>query len=116
MAFALKAAAVGSASFSAAGPRRRAAATGRVAFRSAAPVVAVRAAAAAAAAVAEDKRSISGTFAELRQQGKVHSSTNPSFPSLFRKIGNQKKNKIKSRPVVGPYREGRAMGMGGVAD
>lgn len=113
MAFALKAAAAGSASFSAAGPRRRAAATGRVSFRSAAPVVAVRAAAAAAAAVAEDKRSISGTFAELRQQGKVHSSTNPSFPSLFRKIGNQKK---KSRPVVGPYRAGTAMGMGGVAD
>jgi tryptophan synthase alpha chain len=40
-------------------------------------VVAVRAAAAAAAAVAEDKRSISGTFAELREQGKVHSSTIP---------------------------------------
>ena len=74
MAFALKAAATGSASFSAAGPRRGAAsATGRVSFRGAAPAVAVRAAAAAAAAVAEDKRSISGTFAELREQGKVHS-------------------------------------------
>ncbi|EER95952.1 hypothetical protein BDA96_02G054800 [Sorghum bicolor] len=72
MAFALKAAATGSASFSAAGPRRGAAsATGRVSFRGAAPAVAVRAAAAAAAAVAEDKRSISGTFAELREQGKT---------------------------------------------
>ncbi|CAD6220869.1 unnamed protein product [Miscanthus lutarioriparius] len=71
MAFALKAAATGTASFSAAGPRRGAASTGRVSFRGAAPVIAVRAAAAAAAAVAEDKRSISGTFAELREQGKT---------------------------------------------
>jgi tryptophan synthase alpha chain len=85
MAFALKAAAsiptspaasaagsASSASFSAAVPRSRAAATGRVSFRgAAAPVVAVRAAAVAPAAVAEDKRSISGTFAELREQGKV---------------------------------------------
>ncbi|KAL6880104.1 hypothetical protein ACP4OV_011669 [Aristida adscensionis] len=84
MAFALKAAspaatvaaaasAAGSASsapFSAAAPRR-----GRVSFRgvtTAAPMVAVRAATAAAAApVAEEKRSISGTFAELKQQGKT---------------------------------------------
>ncbi|TKW30781.1 hypothetical protein SEVIR_2G060700v4 [Setaria viridis] len=77
MAFALKAAAstAGSASFAAAGPRRGAAAApGRVSFRGAAPVVAVRtaaAAAAAAAAVAEDKRSISGTFAGLKEQGKT---------------------------------------------
>uniref|UniRef100_K3ZV22 Uncharacterized protein n=1 Tax=Setaria italica TaxID=4555 RepID=K3ZV22_SETIT len=77
MAFALKAAAstAGSASFAAAGPRRGAAAApGRVSFRGAAPVVAVRTAAAAApaaAAVAEDKRSISGTFAGLKEQGKT---------------------------------------------
>ncbi|OEL13159.1 Tryptophan synthase alpha chain [Dichanthelium oligosanthes] len=77
MAFALKAAAAattaGSASFSTAGPRRgAAAAAGRVSFRGAAPVVAVRAAAAAAAAaVAEDRHSISGTFAELREKGKT---------------------------------------------
>ncbi|CAN6171148.1 unnamed protein product [Urochloa humidicola] len=74
MAFALKAAATtaGSASFTAAGPRRGAAASaGRVSFRGAAPVVAVRAAAAAAAAVAEERRSISGTFAELKEQGKT---------------------------------------------
>ncbi|CAN6203188.1 unnamed protein product [Urochloa humidicola] len=72
MAFALKAAATTSASFSAAGPRRgaSAAAAGRVSFRGAAPVVAVRAAA-AAAAVAEERRSISGTFAELKEQGKT---------------------------------------------
>ncbi|XP_062188032.1 tryptophan synthase alpha chain-like [Phragmites australis] len=71
MAFALKAAfpatvaTAGSASFSAAGPRRSAEA-GRVSFRGAAPVVSVR-----AAALAVDKRSISGTFAELREQGKI---------------------------------------------
>ncbi|CAN6197075.1 unnamed protein product [Urochloa humidicola] len=73
MAFALKAAATtaGSASFTAAGPRRgAAAAAGRVSFRGAAPVVAVRAAT-AAAAVAEERRSISGTFAELKEQGKT---------------------------------------------
>ncbi|TVU41898.1 hypothetical protein EJB05_15457 [Eragrostis curvula] len=86
MAFALKAAAAAAAasvsaspaagsassgSFSAAVPRRRSMA-GMVSFRGAAgPVVAVRAAVApAAAAVAEDKRSISGTFAELKEQGK----------------------------------------------
>jgi tryptophan synthase alpha chain len=73
MAFALKAAAstAGSASLAAAGPRRGAApAAGRVSFRGAVagPGVAVRA---AAAAVAQDKRSISGTFAELREQGKT---------------------------------------------
>ncbi|RLN35307.1 hypothetical protein C2845_PM03G21660 [Panicum miliaceum] len=74
MGFALKAAAstAGSASLAAAGPRRGAApAAGRVSFRGAAPVVAVRAAAAAAAAVAQDRRSISGTFAELKEQGKT---------------------------------------------
>ncbi|XP_062189556.1 tryptophan synthase alpha chain-like [Phragmites australis] len=75
MAFALKAAAstvaAGSASFSAAGPRR-AAAAGRVSFRGVAPVVSVRAAVATAGvAVAEDKRSISGTFADLKEQGKT---------------------------------------------
>ncbi|KAJ1288022.1 hypothetical protein BS78_02G056500 [Paspalum vaginatum] len=72
MAFALRAASAGSASsFSAAGPRRAAApAAGRVSFRAAAaPAAAVRAA--AAAAVAADKRSISGTFAELRERGKT---------------------------------------------
>jgi len=69
MAFALKAASTataGSASLAAAGPRRGAApAAGSVSFRGA---VAVRA---AAAAVAQDRRSISGKFAELREQGKT---------------------------------------------
>jgi hypothetical protein len=66
-----------SASFAAAVPRRRAAATGRISFRGAAvPVVAVR-----AAAVAEDKRSISGAFAELREQGKASPWTTPSLIS-----------------------------------
>nr|CAB3452132.1 unnamed protein product [Digitaria exilis] len=78
MAFALKAAATttaataGSASFSAAAGRTRRGSAGRVSFRGAAHVVPVRAAAAVAvAAVAEDKRSISGTFADLRKQGKT---------------------------------------------
>ncbi|KAF8732115.1 hypothetical protein HU200_016076 [Digitaria exilis] len=79
MTFALKAAATttaataGSASFSAAAgrPKRGAAAAGRVSFRGAAHVVPVRAAAVATAAVAEDKRSISGTFADLKKQGKT---------------------------------------------
>jgi len=89
MAFALKAASTaGSASLAAAGPRRAAApAAGRVSFRGASaagPVVAVRAAAAAAAsAVAHDRRSISGTFAELREQGKVSCSRIPSTTSHF---------------------------------
>jgi len=88
MAFALKAASTaGSASLAAAGPRRAAApAAGRVSFRGASaagPVVAVRAAAAAASAVAHDRRSISGTFAELREQGKVSCSRIPSTTSHF---------------------------------
>ncbi|GJN10087.1 hypothetical protein PR202_ga28150 [Eleusine coracana subsp. coracana] len=84
MAFALKAAAAASISASPAAstggasalasvvPMRRAS-MGRVSFRGAAgPVVAIRAASvAAAAAVAEHKRSISGTFADLKEQGKV---------------------------------------------
>ncbi|GJN24733.1 hypothetical protein PR202_gb12491 [Eleusine coracana subsp. coracana] len=84
MAFALKAATAasisaspaastaGASSLSSVVPMRRAS-MGRVSFRGAAgPVVAVRAASvAAAAAVAEDKRSISGTFADLKEQGKV---------------------------------------------
>jgi tryptophan synthase alpha chain len=84
MAFSLKASTAGSASFAAAGPRRAAAAApGRVSFRGAAPVVAVRAAAAAAAgAVAADKRSISGTFADLKKQGKVSAPRPNRFLSL----------------------------------
>ncbi|GJN10088.1 hypothetical protein PR202_ga28151 [Eleusine coracana subsp. coracana] len=84
MAFALKAAAAasisaspaastaGASSLSSVVPMRRAS-MGRVSFRGAAgPVVAIRAASvAAAAAVAEHKRSISGTFADLKEQGKV---------------------------------------------
>ncbi|KAF6997941.1 hypothetical protein CFC21_014107 [Triticum aestivum] len=88
MAFALKAsaspalaassaAAASSPSFSAASavPRGRAAAARRVALRGAArPVAAIRASATAAApapAVAGDKRTISGTFTNLKEQGKI---------------------------------------------
>jgi tryptophan synthase alpha chain len=95
MAFSLKASTAGSASFAAAGPRRAAAAApGRVSFRGAAPVVAVRAAAAAAAAgaVAADKRSISGTFADLKKQGKV-SAQRPNRFSLSLSFSLIDKNK-----------------------
>jgi tryptophan synthase alpha chain len=84
MAFALKAASTataGSASLAAVGPRRGAApAAGRVSFRGAAPAGPAVAVRAAAAAVAQDRRSISGKFAELREQGKVRAA--PESPPL----------------------------------
>ncbi|KAK1681999.1 hypothetical protein QYE76_042870 [Lolium multiflorum] len=80
MAFSLKAssslaassAAASSASFAASPAPRGRAASGRISFRGAAPVAAIRAdASATAAAVAGDKRTISGTFTKLKEQGKI---------------------------------------------